>query len=808
MQKLKVFVVGNGGREHAIVWKLSQSRRIGKIYCAPGNPGIEILGSGLKRAKGLTPSVENVPIEVSQLDQLVRFAKKEKIDLTFVGPEIPLIYGIVDSFRKNNLAIIGPTKNAAQLEGSKAFAKKIMKKYGVPTAQYKTFKNFERAKQYAENHVYPFVIKASGQAAGKGVLVAKTKDEALNFLKKIMVEKIFGSSGEEVVIEEYLEGPEVSFMVVTDGKDFISFLPSQDHKRVFDDDCGPNTGGMGAYAPVPFVDEELITRIENEIVKPLLSGMRKEGIPYEGILYPGLILTSDGPKVLEFNCRFGDPETQPLMALLKTDIIDIFQAIINKKVKNLKIEWYSGSAVCVILASKGYPGYYDSGHEISFARAPLARGTNIFHSGTKTVDEQLVTHGGRVLGVTAVGQTLKEAMKRAYSHIGKDGIRFSGMHFRKDIGHEGLNRHNNIAITYSQVGDNYNIKDPILRLSQQAAAETAKQLKNSGFTEVSSTRGSSAFVWDQGNCYMATVLECLGTKNLVADEMRKITGKTYYDTIAHDTVATFINDLSTVGAKPLVCSAYWAIEDNAWLEDRQRMTDFINGWKNACTESDCSWAGGETPTLKGIIQPDTVDLAGSVVGIIKPKSHLITDEKLHSGDRIILLQSNGPNANGISLIRKIAVKLPHGYATKLSNGKLLGEEVLQKSHIYTRLIQGLLTSGIDIHYVVNITGHGLRKLMRARQQFTYRIEKILPIPLLFLFIQKHASLSDYEMFQTYNMGMDYAIFLHAKDVKKAQKIIKKQGFSSLDAGFVSIGKRRVIIEPKKLIYESETYTIR
>lgn len=362
-------------------------------------------------------------------------------------------------------------------------------------------------------------------------------------------------------------------------------------------------------------------------------------------------------------------------------------------------------------------------------------------------------------------------------------------------------------VTYSQVGDNYDTKDPILRLSLRAANETAKNLKKYGFSEVPETRGGSAFVWDQGYCYMATVTECLGTKNLIADEMYKITGKTYYDVIAYDTVATFINDLSTVGAKPLVVNAYWAVEDNVWLQDKERMRDFINGWQKACNDTEATWGGGETPTLKGIINPNTVDLAGSAVGIIKPKKRLVTDKKLRLGDRIILLKSNGPNANGISLARSIAAKLKDGYATKLSSDKMYGEEILQQSNIYSRLVQSLLDE-LDIHYIVNITGHGLRKLMRARQNYSYVLEKIFEPQGVFRFIQKQAQLSDYEMYRTYNMGMDYAIFVQKADVKRTLQIIKEYKFEGLNAGYVDQGPRKVEIKPKKVIYESQTYRIR
>jgi len=364
------------------------------------------------------------------------------------------------------------------------------------------------------------------------------------------------------------------------------------------------------------------------------------------------------------------------------------------------------------------------------------------------------------------------------------------------------------SITYSQVGDNYETKDPTKKLAQIQARKTGINLKKRGFQEISASRGESAFVWQQGNILMASAIEGLGTKNLIADITRKITGKTYYDIIGHDTVATIINDLVTVGAKPLVIHAYWAIEDNEWLQDKKRMTDLISGWKNACDLAGVTWGGGETPTMKQIVLPNVCELGGSAVGIISPIKNLITDKKLKPGDRIILLKSNGVNANGISLTRAIAKRLPKGYATELLNGKTYGEALLTKTNIYAKLIEDLLKDKIDIHYISNITGHGLRKIMRARQNFTYVIEKIFDPQEIFLFIQKQANLSDYEMYHTYNMGMDYAIFLPKKDVKKAQKIIEKNKFKSIDAGYVEKGKRQVIIKPKNLIFKSESLDLR
>lgn len=361
-------------------------------------------------------------------------------------------------------------------------------------------------------------------------------------------------------------------------------------------------------------------------------------------------------------------------------------------------------------------------------------------------------------------------------------------------------------ITYGQVGDNYYTKDPVKKLAQVGARSTI--IKEKDFEEVTDTRGESAFVWQQGPTLMASVVEGLGTKNLVADETRKITGKTYYDIIGHDTVATIVNDLITVGAKPRVVHAYWAIEDNNWLQDEKRMTDFINGWRDACKLSMATWGGGETPTLKGIVEKDTVDLGGSAIGVINPKERLITDKKLKAGDKILLLKSNGINCNGLSLARAVARKLPQGYEAKLANGKIYGEAILTKTNIYAKLIQNLLDANIDIHYISNITGHGLRKIMRARGNFTYQIEKIFESQEIFLFIQKHAGLSDYEIYETLNMGQDYAIFLSPSDVKKAQEIIKISGFESLDAGFVKKGPRQVVIKPKNIVYSSKTLDLR
>lgn len=364
------------------------------------------------------------------------------------------------------------------------------------------------------------------------------------------------------------------------------------------------------------------------------------------------------------------------------------------------------------------------------------------------------------------------------------------------------------SISYEQSGVDYGLLDPAKKIAQIAAKSTDIHLKEIGMEPIEETRGEAAFVWKQGSILMASVTESLGTKNLIADAMRNISGRTYYDIIGHDTVASIINDLTTAGAKPLVVNAFWAVGESKWFNDLERTTDLTEGWKSACDIAKAVWGGGETPSYSNIVQQGVIALGGSAVGIISSEKNLITDKKLKAGDRILLLKSNGVNANGISLTRAIAKKLPYGYGTKLPNGQLYGEALLTKTNIYARLIQELLKANIDIHYISNITGHGLRKIMRARPNFTYLIEKIFDPQEVFLFIQKQANLSDEKMYGTYNMGMDYALFLPEKDVKETQKIIIKNGFESLDAGIVQKGEKQVIIEPKNLVYKGATLDLR
>lgn len=425
---MKVLVIGSGGREHAICWKLSQNSDISKIYCAPGNGGV-----------ALENKCENIDIDVNDFENLVKFAKEKDVYLTVVGSEEPLAKGIVDYFTNFGLKIFGPNKDAARIEASKTFCKEVMIAANIPTAFYKEFTNFDLAKDYVEKKGAPIVIKADGLAAGKGVTVAKTIDEAVNALKEIFIDKVFKEAGDKVVIEEFLKGEEASFLAFTDGETVIPMVSSQDHKPVFDNDEGPNTGGMGAYSPAPVMTDYIYKFSLENIAYPLINELKKRGITYKGVIYAGLMIDGDSVKVLEFNCRLGDPETQPVLMRLNSDILEIFDACIEKRLDKIKIKWDRNPSVCVVIASGGYPKSYEKGYEIfGIEEAEKIEGVKVFHAGTKVENNKIVTNGGRVLGVTAKGDNLYKATNIAYNSVKK--IYFKDMHYRADIAQKALRR--------------------------------------------------------------------------------------------------------------------------------------------------------------------------------------------------------------------------------------------------------------------------------------------------------------------------------------------------------------------------------
>ncbi|MBF0388286.1 MAG: phosphoribosylamine--glycine ligase [Candidatus Omnitrophica bacterium] len=444
---MNILVIGSGGREHALVWKIAQSPRVKKIFCAPGNGGIADIA-------------ECVDIKADDVPALLKFAQTNHIDLTVVGPEVPLVLGLVDVFAQAGLKAFGPAKAAARLEGSKAFAKEFMIRHNIPTAAYGSFDDIAQATAFLDKfrvpsdarcsagkgdtasmdgwRQFPLVVKADGLAAGKGVVICQTKAEALDALKSIMADRVFKDAGKRVVIEEFLKGEEASILAVADGNNFIILESSQDHKRIFDNDQGPNTGGMGAYSPAPVVTPALMKQISETVIKPSIEGMRKDGTPFKGILYAGIMVTAQGPKVLEFNTRFGDPETQAVLPRLKSDIVEMMLASVEGRLDGLQLEWDPRSCVCVVLAAGGYPGDYVGGKIIRGLKDVAPGNGVVFHAGTKKQGDQILTAGGRVLGVVALGAGIAQAIEQAYKVV--SALSFEGMQYRRDIGRKALER--------------------------------------------------------------------------------------------------------------------------------------------------------------------------------------------------------------------------------------------------------------------------------------------------------------------------------------------------------------------------------
>ena len=424
---MNILIIGSGGREHALAWKIRQSARVKRVLCAPGNAGIAQVA-------------ELVPLAADDVAALVRFARDQRIDLTIVGPELPLTLGIADEFQRHGLRIFGPTRAGARIEGSKAFTKELLRRHNVPTGFFGTFSDADEAARYVAEVGAPIVVKADGLAAGKGVVICQTVKQAEDAINEIMRTRIFGDAGERVVVEEFLEGEEVSFIALTDGCSVLPLASSQDHKRAFDGETGPNTGGMGAYSPAPIVTPALHDRIMHDIMEPVVKGLNELKLDYRGVLYAGLIITESGPKVLEFNARFGDPECQPLMVRLKSDLVDLMEACIDARLAEVKVEWDTRAAACVVLAAAGYPGTYEKGKVIRGLEALRGwQDGTVFHAATVQRDDVIVTNGGRVLGVTALGATVRDAVAEAYH--GAEQIHWDGIHYRRDIGYHALEQH-------------------------------------------------------------------------------------------------------------------------------------------------------------------------------------------------------------------------------------------------------------------------------------------------------------------------------------------------------------------------------
>ncbi|PVU92520.1 hypothetical protein BB561_003761 [Smittium simulii] len=641
---MKVLIIGSGGREHALALAIAKSSKVSQIFVAPGNGGTE---SG-------NPKIQNVKINHNKEDfhKLTQFAVENDINLVIPGPEQPLVDGISASFKKIGVPCFGPSTVAASLEGSKAFSKDFMRKHNIPTAEYKNFTDYNKAKAYLESIDHKVVVKASGLAAGKGVYIPNNKQEALDSLKELMVDRVFGDSGAEVVIEEFLEGEEISVLAISDGYTVVQLPAAQDHKRAYNNDEGPNTGGMGAYAPAPVATKELLAEIQNSVIKPTIDGMRKDGFPFVGCLFTGFMLTPNGPKVLEYNVRFGDPETEAVLSLLSesSDFFEICLAACESRLDSVSIDFVDGYAATVIMASGGYPGNYEKNKQIIF-NSSVIPGVTIYHAGTSKLENDIVvTNGGRVLAVTGVSKTLEKAIETAYS--GVKTVEFDGGFCRDDIGHRALSRindsdfakKNSPKLTYSDTGVDIDKGNKLVDLIKPIVKRTKRPGTNSdiggfgGLFDLKETRFNDPI--------LVSATDGVGTKLIIAQKMG------IHTTTGIDLVAMQVNDIIVQGAEPLLFLDYYACGS---LEVNNAK-DFISGVAEGCLLAGCALIGGETAEMPDIYAKGEYDVAGFAVGAVERENVLPKIDLINAGDVIIGLASSGVHSNGFSLVRKVLSK--------------------------------------------------------------------------------------------------------------------------------------------------------
>ncbi|KAI2668818.1 Trifunctional purine biosynthetic protein adenosine-3 [Labeo rohita] len=726
----RVLVIGSGGREHALAWKLSQSPHVQQVLVAPGNAGTANSGK-----------IINSEVSVNNHTILAQYCKDHNVGLVVVGPEVPLAAGIVDDLTAAGVSCFGPSAKAAQLEASKSFSKSFMERHNIPTARWSSFTDPQDACRYIRGAEFPaLVVKASGLAAGKGVVVARDKDEACQAVVDIMKDKAFGSAGETVVVEELLEGEEVSCLCFSDGVTVSPMPPAQDHKRLLDGDQGPNTGGMGAYCPTPQVSEEVLQEIKKSVLQKTVDGMREEGAPYVGVLYAGLMLTKEGPKVLEFNCRFGDPECQVLMPLLKSDLYEVLKKTLQAELSSSSVQWLQDSAaVTVVMASGGYPASYKKGLEITGLSQVSEMGIQVFHAGTALKEGGgVITNGGRVLTVTAVRPTLESALHSA--NEGVAAISFPDAVYRRDIGHRAiayLTRSR--GLTYKDSGVDIAAGNRLVDLIKPLAKATARpgcnaelggfaglfDLKAAGFTDPILVSGTDG----------------VGTKLKVAQACG------VHGSLGQDLVAMCVNDVLAQGAEPLFFLDYFS----CGRLDVGVASAVIGGVADACQMAGCALLGAVLPRLKDIME----------------------------GDLLIGVASSGVHSNGFSLVRQILERSGLQYDSPAPFGRpgqTVGEVLLTPTKIYSRLLQPILRSGAVKAYA-HITGGGLLE----------NIPRVLPselaveldasrwrIPAVFSWLQQEGGLSEDEMSRTFNCGLGAVLVVSKQDAQRVLRLLQAQ----------------------------------
>ncbi|GAA5882185.1 hypothetical protein JCM16303_002268 [Sporobolomyces ruberrimus] len=760
-EKLRILLIGAGGREHALAWKLTQSPRVDQIFVAPGNGGTQF-----------GDKVVSVSIPSEDFGGLVAFAIRSNVNLVIPGPEQPLVDGIEGAFRQVGIPVFGPSLRAAAMEGSKTFSKDFMSRHEIPTAAYRNFTDFDAALAYLDEVDHPIVIKASGLAAGKGVIIPSTKEEGVAGLKDIMVSKEFGRAGEEVVIEECLTGQEISILAFSDGYTALALPGAQDHKRIGEGDVGPNTGGMGTYSPAPCSTPEVEAEIMKTIVQPTIDGMRKDGIPFVGMLFTGVMLTPKGPKVLEYNVRFGDPETQSLLALLSqdTDLAEIMMACVERRLDCVKFEMKKEAAVTVVLAAKGYPGKYPKGDVITFD--PLPENVFVFHAGTTSNPEgQILTNGGRVLAVTATAPTLKEAQALAYK--GVDCVHFEGKTYRKDIAYRAFLEQESKqpeSMTYASAG-----------VSIDAGNALVEKIKP--FVKATKRVGTDSVIGGFGGLFdlkaagfkdpiLVSGTDGVGTKLKVAQNYGK------HDTIGIDLVAMSVNDLIVQGAEPLFFLDYYAC---GHLEV-PTAADVVKGVADGCLESGCALVGGETAEMPSLYHGDDYDVAGFAVGAVE-RELVLPQPTIAPGDVLLGIASSGVHSNGFSLVRKIvdSQSLSLSANAPWNSSNTIGEELLTPTTIYVKQLLPAIRLGL-IKGLSHITGGG----------FTENIPRVLPkgvgctvdagsfrFPPMFRWLMKTGNVDPNEMARTFNCGIGMVVVVAKDKVEEVTKSLRESGKSEV-----------------------------
>ena len=759
---MKILVVGSGGREHAIGWKIAQSRLVERLFFAPGNPGTAVLG-------------ENLAVSIDDIPGLVKAALDNTIDLVVVGPEVPLTLGLVDALRDAGIRTFGPSKAAAQIEGSKVFAKDFMDRHAIPSAGYASFSEFQKAVEYLQNAPWQIVIKASGLAAGKGVILPESDQEALDAVEDMLVTQSFGNAGQTIVIEERLQGEEVSLLAFSDGFTVKAMPPAQDHKRLLDGDRGPNTGGMGAYAPAPVCSPELAKLIVEMVLQPTIDGLRAEGMPFVGVLYAGMILTDDGPKVLEFNCRFGDPETQVILPLLDSDLVQVLLACTQGKLSETDVRWRNNSCACVVIASEHYPQSGSAGLPISGLNIQEEDAV-IFHAGTRMVEHQIVTSGGRVLGVTAWAADLPQALSRCYAAA--ENVHFHGMQYRKDIGHRASALKSN---TYAQSGVS-------IDAGNRAVALMASDVRSTYTPAV--LAGIGAF----GGLFDASALKTLSRPVLVAStdgvgtKVKLASRANRYQAIGQDIVNHCINDILVQGARPLFFQDYFATS----ALKPEVTAEIVAGMAEACREAGCVLLGGETAEMPGVYVQGEFDVAGTIVGLVE-YANILPRHDIQAGDLLVGLPSSGPHTNGYSLIRRIFEN------TNLDTfnpelGCSLADALLAPHRSYLNWLLPVFEQiPAPLKALAHLTGGG----------FIENIPRVLPdgmgavvhwgswtIPPLFNLIQSQGNIEWNEMARVFNLGIGMVAVVSPSELNRFQGALPQPGTV---IGEIAAGEKKVTL---------------